>query len=209
MKQLYEDLWQTSLENPFPGLNTHAYFLQHNPGNVLIYNLEHDISEISKLGGIYYQYISHRHESEKSLSVLKSKFNSELCADSTEAPFLATPVDVTFSTREVHSSNIEITPTPGHTAGGICLFYQSPHGLNYLFTGGLFFLSHGHWHTLVFSSDGGNADKLAESLSTLRSLNPDVVLSSGSVGDTSFAEVSQADWHESIDTNIERLLGHG
>ena len=48
MKQLYDDLWQTQVENPFAGLNTHAYFLKCKEGNVLFYNTSHedDIQEI-------------------------------------------------------------------------------------------------------------------------------------------------------------------
>ncbi len=207
MKKIYEDLWQTSLENPFTGLNTHAYFLQRSEGNVLFYNTSNldDIDEISKLGGISFQYLSHRHESGKSLSTIKSILHSQLCSDDLEEPFIESTVDVIFSVRQFHSSNIEIIPTPGHTDGGICFYYESPHGLKYLFTGDLLFQSNGSWDTLVFRPHGGRADKLIESLSTIRSLGPNVVLCSASVGDISIVEVTQKEWHEVIDDNIRRL----
>lgn len=207
MKKIYIDLWQTSLENPFAGLNTHAYFLQRNEGNALFYNTSNldDIEEISNLGGISFQYLSHRHESGKSLSIIKSKFQSQLCTGDLEEPFIESTVDVTFSTRQSHSSNIEIIPTPGHTDGGLCFYYESPIGLKYLFTGDTLFQSDGRWGTLVISNDGGSATKLIESLSTIRSLEPDVVLCSASVGDISVVEVTQEEWHECIDDNIRML----
>ncbi len=83
MKQLYEDLYQTSVENPFHGLNTHAYFLLRVEGNVLFYNTsnQEDMEEISKLGGITHQFLSHRHETGNSLVKIQSQFQSLLCCD--------------------------------------------------------------------------------------------------------------------------------
>lgn len=52
MKQLYEDLWQTAMLNPFSGVNTHAYFLRCAEGNVLLYNTGHaaEIQHMAELG---------------------------------------------------------------------------------------------------------------------------------------------------------------
>ena len=207
MKKLFDDLWQTSVEHPFSGLNSHAYFLQRDEGNVLFYNTSHpaEFKEISKLGGISYQYLSHRHESAQSLAVIKSTFHSQLCADALEAPFIDTKIDTTFSKRQTHSSNIEIIPTPGHTTGGLCFYYESPHGLRYLFTGDTLFRSNERWGALVISSDGGSTEILIQSLASLRALTPDVVISSASVGAVSVLEVTHQQWHEAIDTNIQEL----
>jgi hydroxyacylglutathione hydrolase len=41
MKQLYDDLWQTSAEHPlaqFPNSKCHAYLLRRDGGNVLFYS---------------------------------------------------------------------------------------------------------------------------------------------------------------------------
>ena len=162
MKKLFENLWQTSLEHPFPSLNTHAYVLKLEQGNVLFYNTS-NINEIRSLGGIHTQYISHRHESGGSLSKIKAMFHSKLCVSEIEAPFLESPVDIPISSRIVHNSVIEIIPTPGHTKGGMCFFYQPKSGQKYLFTGDTFYRSGNHWDTLVFEADGGNAGDLVES----------------------------------------------
>ncbi len=211
MKKIYPDLWQTTLEHPFVGLNSHAYFLkrelQRGKSNVLFYNTSSldDIEEISKLGGISYQYLSHRHESGPSLATIKASLQSQLCVDEIETPFIETAVDKTFSTRQMHNSSIDVIPTPGHTAGGLCFYYESPGGLNYLFTGDTLFQSSGQWSTLVLKSDGGNVDNLVASLRALRALKPDVVLCSASVGDTSVVEITHAQWRDAIDTNISSL----
>ena len=207
MKKLYEDLWQTSLEHPFPGVNTHAYFLQCEKVGVLIYNTSNaeDLEQISSLGGIGFQYLSHRHEAGASLSVIKLEFNSKLCASSLEAPHLKTVVDVIFSVRQLHSTNIEIIPTPGHTDGGICFYYSSPLGLNYLFTGDTFFQSNDQWGTLVIAKDGGDAQQLKTSLAVLRSLEPDVVFCSAHVGSVAVVEVTNSEWHGAIDTAVNQL----
>ncbi len=56
MKQLYDDLWQTKLEIPFGNVHAHAYLLQCEERNALIYNTSHqeEIQHIAALGGIKY-----------------------------------------------------------------------------------------------------------------------------------------------------------
>ena len=125
--KLFDDLWQTRMEQPFVGLNSHAYFLTRENGNVLFYNTRklNDIQEMLALGSISFQYLSHRHESGDSLNTIKSNLNSQLCADKLEEPHIASTIDVVFSERQIHSSNIEIIPTSGHTLGGLCFYYNS------------------------------------------------------------------------------------
>lgn len=72
MKQLYDDLWQS--ERYSSGvLNTHAYFLQREQGNVLFYNTgaTNDLDPIDELGGISYQLLTHRDEAGASLAGIK------------------------------------------------------------------------------------------------------------------------------------------
>jgi hydroxyacylglutathione hydrolase len=210
MKQLYDDLWQSKVENPFAGLNTHAYILKCKKGNVLFYNTSHedDIQKIAELGGIKYQYLSHRDETGASLQSIKKLFGSALCCHAKEEPYIETscPVDITFSELTTHFGGIEVMPTPGHTDGSISFLYRSPHERTYLFTGDTFFQSNGRWGTIFFSQAGGSAEALIESLLIYRELNPDVVISSGSSeGSLPFVEITHEEWIEAIDENIQRL----
>ena len=68
-------------------LNTHAYFLLRPEGNVLFYNTgnDDDLEEITELGGIQFQLLSHRDESGPSLNRIKDRFGSKLCCSALEA----------------------------------------------------------------------------------------------------------------------------
>jgi hypothetical protein len=209
MNKIYDDLFQSNVEHPFSGLNTHAYLLLREQGNVLFYNTSNagNLQKISKLGGIKYQYLSHRHETGHSLSTIKDLFNSKLCSDIKEEPAISKvcQVDITFNERTYHSENIEVIPTPGHTEGGLCFLYQSPNNLRYLFTGDLIFQSNGEWSTVLITSDGADPKNLVSSLKILRDLKPDVVFSSASVGEASIVEVTEFEWFETIDKSIKTL----
>lgn len=210
MKQLYDDLWQTEVFHPFPGLSTHAYFLRCEDGNVLFYNTSYDyeIQHIADLGGIKYQYLSHRDEVGHSLPVIKERFRSDLCCGLRELPAIESwcDVDKVFSNREKHFAGIEVIPTPGHTQGSISFVYEAPNGLTYLFTGDTLFQGRDGWETLFFTNAGGNASELADSLRVYRDISPNVVISSGSTsGSRPLVEVDPAEWIESIDEVISRL----
>jgi len=209
MKQIYPDLWQTKLEIPFGAVHAHAYVLQCPEGNVLIYNTGHteEIDHIAEMGGVKYQYLSHRHEAGPSLEIIKRQFGSTLCCDENERAAISESceVDLTFSENTRHFADIEIISTPGHTDGGTSFLYESPSGQTFLFTGDTFLQSNGQWHTIVSSNDGGHSEPLIESLQTYRELNPDVVLWSASRGPKSFIETTEAQWKEDIDNAIAKL----
>lgn len=208
MKQLQEDLWQSTIYSSGI-LNTHAYFLQRSEGNVLFYNTgdDGDLQKIAELGGMQYQVLTHRDESGSSLNRIKDRFGSKLCCSALEAPIIGkdAPVDITFGVSDHHLGDIEIIHTPGHTDGSICFFYTSPHGKSYLFTGDTIFQWDAKWATFVLSEAGGSEAALAESLPRLRELNPDIVMSSGFVGEVAFVEITGDEWAEIIDNNVSRL----
>jgi hydroxyacylglutathione hydrolase len=143
-----------------------------------------------------------------SLQSIKKLFGSALCCHIKEEPHIgpSCPVDITFSEQTTHFSGIEVIPTPGHTDGSISFLYNSPQERIYLFTGDTFFQSNGRWGTIFFSQAGGSAEALIESLLIYRELNPEVVISSGSSEDSlPFVEITQEEWIEAIDENIQRL----
>ena len=209
MKQLYPDLWQTIVDKGSMSLNTHAYFLQRDQGNVLFYNTSNleDIQHIERLGGVTYQYLSHRDEAGSSLVEIKQTFNSKLCCDILEEPYVGKfcPVDITFEKVKIHSDTIEIISTPGYTLGGLSYIYSSLYVLRYLFTGDTIFQWDGKWSTLVIEKAGGSTSELIKSLLLLRDVNPNVVICSASIGDTSVVEVTSEEWKLVIDNTIKRL----
>jgi hypothetical protein len=96
MKKLYNDLWQIRCAIVFGMVRTHAYFLEYQDGNILFYNTGHEdeIQHMAELGGIKYQFLSHRDESGVLLNTINSHFNSLLGCHSKEEHIIssASPV---------------------------------------------------------------------------------------------------------------------
>lgn len=208
MRQIEPDLWQSSIHRSGI-LNSHAYLLTRPDGNVLFYNTgdEGDLAQIEKLGGIRYQLLTHRDEAASSLKRIAERFGSRLGCSGLEAVAVGryAPADIVFEATDDRLGDIEILHTPGHTDGSVCFFYRSPHGKAYLFSGDTIFQWNGKWATLVLSEMGGSKDALAESLLRLRELEPDLVMSSGFVGDVAMAAVTPDEWRRAIDENVRRL----
>lgn len=209
MKQIYPDLWQTRAEHPFSGVSSHAYLLVQDTGNILFYSsgLQDEYQHIQELGGITYQFLSHKHEVGDALAEIKKRFGSKLCCHRFEerAVQKVTPVDCLFDIRDIRQGNIEVIPTPGHTKGSVCFLVRSVHGQTYLFTGDTIYMSHGAWETRSNWYEGGSKSDLKSSLMLLRDLGPTVVISSASIGEVPFKEVSVEEWQTDID-NVLRSL---
>jgi hydroxyacylglutathione hydrolase len=209
MKQIFEDLWQTTVEHPFHGVNTHAYLLVQETGNILFYSsgMREEYPQIKALGGIVYQYLSHRDEVGPALAEIKELFGSKLCCHVLEEPAVKkeASVDYLFDKQETLLDNIEVIPTPGHTNGSVCFLVHSLTGKKYLFTGDTIYLNHGKWDTRVNGYSGGSKADLKKSLAILQDLGPAVIISSASEGDVPFIEVSKEEWQSIIDNVLLEL----
>jgi glyoxylase-like metal-dependent hydrolase (beta-lactamase superfamily II) len=209
MKQIYPDLWQTTVEHPFHGVNTHAYLFVQEAGNILFYSsgIREEYSQIKALGGIAYQYLSHRDEVGPALSEIKELFGSKLCCHVLEEPAVRkeASVDYLFEKRETLMGNIEVIPTPGHTNGSVCFLVDSSTGKKYLFTGDTIYVNHGKWDTRVNGYGGGSKTDLKNSLALLQDLGPAVIISSASEGDVPFVEVSKEEWRSILGKVLLKL----
>lgn len=212
MKQVQPDIWETESYSPFSGLTTHAYLLTRPDGNVLFYNTGHaeELDEIARLGGVAWQYLSHRDELGDNLHAIAERFGTKLVGHEAEraAWSKVRAPDQTYDRREVHLGNIEVIPTPGHSPGSTCFLVASPAGKTYLFTGDTLFLVKDKYWRAGFI-DGVHTEKdrpvLAESLKLLRELRPDVVFGSAYVGDKGYQEVSADSWPDMVDAALSRL----
>lgn len=208
MRQITEDLWQSDKYSS-GRLYSHAYLLVRPAGNVLFYNTaaEADLAQAEALGGVRYQLLTHRDESGPSLQRIRQRFGSELGCSVPEASYIGRDCqpDLVFSPLDSALEDIQIIHTPGHTDGSITFLYCSPYGQTYLFTGDTYFQSYGQWQTFVMQNAGGTEKDMAESLEKLRQLQPDLVMSSGFVGDVAYREVTRANWAVAIDQTLEAL----
>ncbi|AWF80285.1 metallohydrolase [Microbulbifer sp. A4B17] len=210
MKQLYPDLWQSKRYSSGI-LNTHAYLLRHPDGNILIYNTgdSEDLDHIELLGGVRYQLLSHRDEAGESLKRIQQRFGSILMFTKYEAVAINhyAKADRYFNEGDYQLGDLTVLETPGHTDGSVCFVYQSPYGKTYLFTGDTLFQWNRKWSTLVIKKAGGSEALLVKSLLKLRRVQPDVVMSSGFVGEVGLVEPTHDEWITAIDTQITRLKG--
>jgi hydroxyacylglutathione hydrolase len=206
MEQVLSDLWQTRTDSPFPGLTTHAFLWTGR--NALFYSTatDADFPELETLGGISDQYLSHRDEAGPMLTKIADQFDSTLHAPVAELLEIGqhAHVDVPLGSRHVDVNGIEVIPTPGHSPGSTCYMVDGAEG-TYLFTG----------DTMVFGDSGawwagyipgiGDADALATSLRLLRTLDPDVVISSAFQGDSAVHRIEQGRWQDHVDEALEGL----
>ncbi len=203
MRQIQPDLWETVVDSPFPGLTTHAYLLTRDDGNVLFYNTSElqELDGMAALGGVQYQYLSHRDELGDSINVIRARFGARLGGHVHEQVEFARvrPADVVFEGREVHLGNIEVMPLPGHTPGSTCFLVRSPLGKRYLFTGDTLYLGEDLRWQAGFISGMSDRDALIESLGVLRTLKPDLVLGSAFAGPDGFQEMRPESWAGRVD----------
>lgn len=213
MKQVQADLWETESYSPFPGLKTHAYLLIRDDGNVLFYNTghSHEIARMAELGGVARQYLSHEDELGETLNEIADVHGATLYGHRAEAKAYAKvrPADRHITGRETHPGDIEVIPTPGHSAGSTCFQVRSSTGKTYLFTGDTLFLDqHNRWAAGFIPGVHTEADRpaLADSLRLLRELRPDVVFGSAYTGDSGFEAVTPESWREKVDRALADLL---
>lgn len=209
MRRIQSDLWETDVESPFPGLTTHAYLLTRDEGNVLFYNTghQHEIDRMAELGGVAYHFLSHQDELGETIHTIRQRFGATFGGHVREREAFARirNPDILFDGRETMLGNVEVIPTPGHTAGSTCFQVFSPSGKRYLFTGDTLFLSKsGEWQA-GFIKGVSDRDELRSSLALLRTLEPHVVISSAFAGPSGFMEIGRGSWAEYVDKALSTL----
>lgn len=207
MRQVLPDLWETREDAPFPGLTTHAYLWTGNT-NVLFYSVagDADFAELERLGGFTDQYLSHQDEAGPMLGTIADRFGSALHAPAAESDEIGrhTSIDVLLTGRHVDSNAVEILPTPGHTVGSTCYLVHGAGGSRYLFTGDTLFVgASGAW-TAGYIEGFSDAPTLAASLRFLRTITPDVVISSAFPSESGVHSVDPQEWPDHI---AEALAG--
>lgn len=203
LTRLRDDLWQTRMDTPFPGLTTHAYLWRGPRGNVLFYSpaTEADFDAIDALGGVSAQYLSHLDEAGPNLARIAERFGRRLHAPSAELEAITKHgyVDVAIGdVRDVDDNGVELLPTPGHSPGSTSYLVTGVTGERYLFTGDTMFpTGSGTWATFMVPGRG-DAGQLRASVELLGTVDPDLVISSAFGGETAWAVVDSRSWAECV-----------
>ena len=210
MKKIFDDIYQTEKQSPFAGMQAYAYYLSTTNAKVLLYNggNKSDLAFMEEKGGVGFQMLSHRDEIGENLLDMKTRFDCKItCHEKTrDLVEKIVAVDEAITERKLHSTNIEIIPTPGHTDGCISFLYHSPAGNSYLFTGDLISMSSQGWETFIFPGRGASRADVLTSMQIYRQLSPDIVVPSGSAeGSPSYFQFTPEEWVDSIDNYIARL----
>jgi glyoxylase-like metal-dependent hydrolase (beta-lactamase superfamily II) len=142
------------------------------------------------------------------LKSIKKEFGSRLAAHPyiRQELFGLTKLDeaLGFNEKIIHSGNILIIPTPGHTNSSLCYYYLSPTGKTYLFVGDTLYFMNNKWQTYIMASHGGCVEDMKASLLKLRALEVDVIVCS-IISQHDVFEVTQDEWHTIIDGILETL----
>ena len=112
-----------------------------------------------------------------------------------------------FTERGTIDDDLEVIPTPGHTAGTTSYLWTAD-GHRFLFTGDFVWIERGEWKAVVL--DGGRRAAYLESLALVRDLDFDVLVPWGvTEGDPSFAVVGADERRDRIDAIIARVRAGG
>jgi glyoxylase-like metal-dependent hydrolase (beta-lactamase superfamily II) len=218
-----EFLMSVPLESPFEGLlatpssrlpyqhnvQLRSYVLQRPEGNVVIYNSP-GVSEaapaIRRLGPPTRLLVTHAHEAMYGQPGL----DVDVWMHRADRAEVGATLDVTgvFDRREQLGSDLEVIPTPGHTAGTCCyLWNDGTH--RFLFTGDFIWIEEGEWKAVVLDPALRNA--YLDSLALVRDLDFDVLVPWGvTEGDLPAWHVhSDSDRRNRIDRIIERVAAGG
>lgn len=216
MRRVQPDVWETEVEHPFPGLSTHAYLLMREAGNVLFYNTghRHELERMAELGGVAYQFLSHRDELGESLNVIHERFGATLGGHRAEREDFARvrEPELLFERRGLLLEGIEAIPVPGHSPGSTCFLVTSPHGRRYLFTGDTLYRGEGGlWHAGFIPGHSTAEDRreLIESLGLLKPLQPDVIFSSAFAGESGYQALAPGEWPGLVERALAELRDPG
>jgi hypothetical protein len=178
--------------DPAAAQKPHTYLLKRAEGNVLLMtkdDLHACAPQLKKLGGFTHALLGDRHHALPHCNKLADLFNAALTASDIEARALENSgVKVLHKLpykRQFLAPDIEIIPTPGHTAGAFSFLWTN-RNTKYLFVGDTLVPANGEWTYYVSAA---NKALFRRTLQTLSQIPFDVVLSN------SFAAVPDA-WFE-------------
>ncbi|MCC3274483.1 MBL fold metallo-hydrolase [Arthrobacter sp. zg-Y20] len=186
-----------------------SYLLQRPAGNVIIYNspgIGSAHQAIEELGGAVRLLINHAHEAMYGAPGL----DVPVYVHSRDRAEVASAMEVAgvFEDRQMIDGDLEVIPTPGHTAGTASYLWDSGNG-RFLFTGDFLWIEHGEWKAVVL--DPSLRQAYLDSLALVRELDFDVLVPWGTTDDgPPFALAgTRAEIRSRVDAVINRVRAGG
>jgi hypothetical protein len=186
-----------------------SYVLERPEGNVIIYNspgVSSSANAIRDRGGASRLLINHAHEAMYGAPAIDVPVHVHE-RDRAEVA-RALPVAEVFDQRQMIDDDLEVIPTPGHTAGTTSYLWDNG-SRRFLFTGDFIWIENGEWKAVVL--DGGLRSEYLDSLALVRDLDFDVLVPWGTTEDgPSYGLVSEkSEVHNRIDAIIDRVRSGG
>jgi hypothetical protein len=192
MKEIFPHIYEVLPSKQTPS-KYRSFFVRRDEGNFLVpcfsnsSTIEAHFAAIAALGGLRYQLLGDSHFRSAHNDEVAAHFNAPLYCSDVEAPDVTAKVKqvVTFPfTRHFLDAMIEVIPTPGHRAGGVCYLVSLPQK-RVLFVGDFVWHDGAQW---VTTPTKGNSRAYAESLRLLESLDFDLLLSNSQLNNPTFYE---------------------
>ena len=186
-----------------------SFVLERPEGNVIIYNspgVSSSVDAIRDLGGASRLLINHGHEAMYGAPDLDvAVYVHEL--DRAEVAGSLSVAGV-FDRRQMIDDDLEVIPTPGHTAGTTSYLWNNG-SRRFLFTGDFIWIEHGEWKAVVL--DDGLRRAYLDSLVLVRDLDFDVLVPWGTTDDCpSYGLVeANAEIRDRVDAIIDRVRAGG
>jgi hydroxyacylglutathione hydrolase len=187
-----------------------TFFVKRPEGNLLIpcfsssSTIDAHFATMDGLGGLSRQLLGDSHFKTAHCDEIATRFNAPLYCSEVEAPDVRATVKqvVTFPfQRHQLDAGIEVIPTPGHRAGGVC-YLITVGGRRYLFVGDFIWHDGAQW---LPTAKKDSVRAYVESLRLVDSLDFDVLLINAMLSNpTCFIELTK----ESRHTLIAGLLKH-
>jgi glyoxylase-like metal-dependent hydrolase (beta-lactamase superfamily II) len=186
-----------------------SYVLVRPEGNVIIYNspgVSSSAEAIRDLGGASRLLINHAHEAmygSPSLDVPVYVHEGDRAEVSRSLP-----VAGVFDQRQMIDHDLEVIPTPGHTAGTTSYRWDN-RGRRFLFTGDFIWIEHGEWKAVVLGDELRGA--YLDSLALVRDLDFDVLVPWGTTedGPSYGLATGKSDIRKRVDAIIDRVRAGG
>jgi hypothetical protein len=161
----------------------YSYLLRRPQGNLFLARMARtaaitgEYAAIEAAGGIAKIYITDNHFSGPNCEAVSRQFGAPILYPEKEHPKLAargfSNAGTFPNTRHFVEPDLEVIPTPGHTAGGVCFLWHSPQG-RMLFSGDFLYNSGPAW---VVGSK--TLSKVRGSLELIRDLEFEVLVGCG------------------------------
>lgn len=208
LNKITDHLYSTKHDFPFGGdkWKTCAYLLCRNDGNLIVYSsskFEHEERHLRELGGVTYQYLTHRDEATAHSDWITNTFDAPLVCHDKELEAISKKCIVgdTISQRTQIFADFEAIPTPGHTPGSTCYLWQAPDAC-YLFTGDTVFFYNNRWEIFM---NMGTPKEMISSLELISGLDFDYLVAGAHTGDADMMATTPRETRARIDEIIDRV----